>query len=438
MSSLYKNTQAQIALAADTMQLAADIRKVMNEPERVLEVNFHIHRDKGEIEMLQGFRVQHSTLRGPSKGGIRFHPEVDMSEVKALAGWMTIKCAVVDIPYGGGKGGVIVDPHNYSEGEIEQIAREFTHSIGPIIGPRRDVPAPDVYTNAKIMDIIADEYHRLHANEKDWQAVVTGKSIENGGSLGRDSATAAGGVHVLQAYLTEVGEQLKGKTVAVQGFGNAGHHAARILHEQGAKVVAVTDSRGGIFSPHGFDPMKAYACKLEKGKVGECLAEVMSDCEDTEGEKCRELTNAEVLSLDVDILVLAALQDQITEDNENHIRAKIIVELANGPTTPTAHATLVKNGVTVLPDILANAGGVTVSYYEWLQNIEGSKWKEEKVAKLLAKSQAEAFQAVHAVVEEFETDYRNASYVLALRRIEQAFREKHAGEDAVQHGHDKH
>ncbi len=438
MSSLYKNTQAQIAQAADTMDLADDVRKIMNEPERVLEVNFHIHRDTGETEMLQGFRVQHSTLRGPAKGGIRFHPEVDMGEVKALAGWMTIKCAVVDIPYGGGKGGVIVDPHNYSEKEIEQIAREFTHSIGPIIGPRRDVPAPDVYTNAKIMDIIADEYHRLHANEKDWRAVVTGKSIANGGSLGRDSATAAGGVYVLQTYFEKIGDKLAGKTVAVQGFGNAGHHFARIAHELGAKVVAVTDSRGGVYSSDGFDPMAAYTCKAKKGAVGECLAAIATECADKKGHECRQITNAEVLTLDVDVLVLAALQDQITVDNENHIRAKTIVELANGPTTPTAHATLVKNGITVLPDILANAGGVTVSYYEWVQNIEGEKWKEEKVTKLLEKSQKEAFHSVHEVAEEFETDYRNASYILALRRIEHAFREKHLTDNVQEHGHDKH
>jgi glutamate dehydrogenase/leucine dehydrogenase len=276
------------------------------------------------------------------------------------------------------------------------------------------------------MDWIADEYRQLHTSEKDWQAVVTGKSLKNGGSLGRDSATAAGGVHVLTAYLETIGESVKGKTVAVQGFGNAGHHAARILHELGAKVVAITDSRGGIYSAAGFDPVAAYACKKEKGAVGECLAEVVKNCADLSGEDCREVTNAEILALEVDVLVLAAFENQITEDNEDHIRAKVILELANGPITPTAHTTLTKNGVTVLPDVLANAGGVTVSYYEWEQNLAGEKWTEEKIAQLLEKSQKEAFRDTHQIAEEFATDYRNASYVLALRRIEHAFREKHA------------
>lgn len=433
-ASLYKNTQALINQAADTMQLDPTIRQIMGEPERTLEVNFHIHRDNGESVMLRGFRVQHSTIRGPAKGGIRFHPEVDMGEVKALAGWMSIKCAVVDIPFGGGKGGVIIDPRGYSERELEQVTRAFTHSISPIIGPRRDVPAPDVYTNAQIMDWISDEYRRLHATEPNWQAVVTGKSLDNGGSLGRDSATAAGGVHVVQAYYEKIGDSLAGKSVAIQGFGNAGHHMARILHEQGAKIVAITDSRGGIYSAAGIDPVAAYSCKREKGGLSECVAELSRECPDAEGETCRTITNSEILSLEVDVLVLAALQGQITEENENHIRAKVVAELANGPISPTAHTTLVKNGITVLPDVLANAGGVTVSYYEWSQNLAGEKWSEEKVAELLEKSQREAFHEVHTVAEEYETDYRNAAYILALRRISHAFDEKHKSESEYHSG----
>ncbi len=419
--SLYENTQKQIAKAAETMNLAEEVRKVMNEPERVLTVNFHIHRDNGEIQMVRGFRVQHNTLRGPAKGGIRFHPQVDMGEVKALAGWMSIKCAIVDIPYGGGKGGVEIDPRDLSENELEQLTRQFTNSIAPIIGPRRDVPAPDVYTNSKIMDWIADEYHCIHPNEEDYRAVVTGKSIENGGSLGRDSATAAGGVHVLESYFQKKGEYLKGKTVAIQGFGNAGHHCARILAEKGAKIIAVTDSRGGIFAENGFDPMKAHFCKIEKGAIGECLLEANP----AEGEQ-RQITNSEILALECDILILAALENQITETNESKIKSKVICELANGPITPTSHETLVKNGITVLPDVLANAGGVTVSYYEWEQNLRHEKWTEEDVAKKLVKSQQKAFEDVDKVAEEFKTDYRNASYILALRRIESAFHEKHS------------
>ena len=419
--SLYENTQKLINRAADTMELKDEVRKVVNEPERVLTVNFHIHRDNGDIQMVKGFRVQHNTLRGPAKGGVRFHPQVDMGEVKALAGWMTIKCAVVDIPYGGSKGGVEIDPRDLSEGELEQITRQFTQAIAPIIGPRRDIPAPDVYTNAKIMNWIADEYHCTYPNEDDYLAVVTGKSLDNGGSLGRDSATAAGGVIVLESYLKKTGEELKGKTVAVQGFGNAGHHVARILAEKGAKIVAVTDSKGGIYAENGFDPMKAHACKLEKGGIGECLMEAGSN-----GGEEKQISNDEILALECDILILAALENQITEANADVVKAKIVAELANGPITPEAHEMLENKEITVLPDILTNAGGVTVSYYEWEQNLRHEKWTEEAVAEKLEKSQRQAFEDVDKVKDEFKTDYRNASYVLALRRIESAFEEKHS------------
>jgi glutamate dehydrogenase/leucine dehydrogenase len=411
--SLYENTQKLINRAADTMELSEEVRKVVNEPERVLSVNFHIHRDDGEVQMIKGFRVQHNTLRGPAKGGIRFHPQVDMEEVKALAGWMSIKCAVVNIPYGGGKGGVEIDPRDLSEHELEQLTRQFTQAIAPIIGPRRDVPAPDVYTNAKIMNWIADEYHCVHPNEEDYLAVVTGKSLDNGGSLGRDSATAAGGVIVLESLMNKLGGQLKGKTVVVQGFGNAGHHAARILAEKGVKIIAVSDSKGGIKNDAGLDYAELIKTKEEEGSVTA-----------TAGE---QISNKDILASECDILVLAALENQITEENMNDIKAKIIVELANGPTTPEAHETLEKNGITVLPDILANAGGVTVSYYEWEQNLRHEKWTEEDVAEKLEKSQRQAFEDVDKIKDKFKTDYRNASYILALRRIESAFEEKHSG-----------
>ncbi|MCF7845778.1 MAG: Glu/Leu/Phe/Val dehydrogenase [Candidatus Peribacteraceae bacterium] len=424
--SLYENTQKLIVRAADTMDLMPEVRVVMNEPERILTVDFHIHRDNGKIEMFRGFRVQHNTLRGPAKGGIRFHPQVDMGEVKALAGWMSIKCAVADIPYGGGKGGIEVDSAKLSGCELEQLTREFTRAIAPIIGPRRDVPAPDVRTNGQIMDWIADEYHKIHPKEDDYLAVVTGKTLENGGSLGRDSATAAGGVHVLEAFLETKKEQLKGMRVAIQGFGNAGHHAARILQEKGAKIIAVTDSKGGIFAEDGFDPIKAHNCKLKKGGVGECLLE-----SEGSGKDQKEISNDDILALECDILVLAALENQVTIENAENIRAKIVVELANGPTTPEAHEILEKRMITVLPDVLANAGGVTVSYYEWEQNLRHEKWTEEQVAEKLEKSQKKAFEDVAKIAEEFKTDFRNASYVLALRRIEHAFLEKHS---AAAHG----
>jgi glutamate dehydrogenase/leucine dehydrogenase len=376
-------------------------------------VNFHIHRDDGKVQMVKGFRVQHNTLRGPAKGGIRFHPQVDMGEVKALAGWMSIKCAVVNIPYGGGKGGVEIDPRDLSEHELEQLTRQFTQAIAPIIGPRRDVPAPDVYTNAKIMNWIADEYHCIHPNEEDYLAVVTGKSLDNGGSLGRDSATAAGGVIVLESLMNKLGEQLEGKTMVVQGFGNAGHHAARILAEKGIKIIAVSDSKGGIKNDAGLDYAELIKTKEEKGSVTAAAGE--------------QISNKDILALECDILVLAALENQITDANSGDIKAKVIIELANGPITPEAHETLEKNGITVLPDILANAGGVTVSYYEWEQNLRHEKWSEEDVVEKLEKSQKQAFEDISKIKDEFKTDYRNASYVLALRRIESAFEEKHSG-----------
>ena len=411
--SLYENTQKLINRAADTMELSEEVRKVVNEPERVLSVNFHIHRDDGKVQMVKGFRVQHNTLRGPAKGGIRFHPQVDMGEVKALAGWMSIKCAVVNIPYGGGKGGVEIDPRDLSEHELEQLTRQFTQAIAPIIGPRRDVPAPDVYTNAKIMNWIADEYHCIHPNEEDYLAVVTGKSLDNGGSLGRDSATAAGGVIVLESLMNKLGEQLEGKTVAVQGFGNAGHHAARIFAEKGVKIIAVSDSKGGIKNDAGLDYAELIKTKEEKGSVTAAAGE--------------QISNKDILALECDILVLAALENQITDANSGDIKAKVIIELANGPIIPEAHETLEKNGITVLPDILANAGGVTVSYYEWEQNLRHEKWSEEDVVEKLEKSQKQAFEDISKIKDEFKTDYRNASYVLALRRIESAFEEKHSG-----------
>jgi glutamate dehydrogenase/leucine dehydrogenase len=411
--SLYENTQKLINRAADTMELSEEVRKVVNEPERVLSVNFHIHRDDGKVQMVKGFRVQHNTLRGPAKGGIRFHPQVDMGEVKALAGWMSIKCAVVNIPYGGGKGGVEIDPRDLSEHELEQLTRQFTQAIAPIIGPRRDVPAPDVYTNAKIMNWIADEYHCIHPNEEDYLAVVTGKSLDNGGSLGRDSATAAGGVIVLESLMNKLGEQLEGKTMVVQGFGNAGHHAARILAEKGIKIIAVSDSKGGIKNDAGLDYAELIKTKEEKGSVTAAAGE--------------QISNKDILALECDILVLAALENQITDANSGDIKAKVIIELANGPITPEAHETLEKNGITVLPDILANAGGVTVSYYEWEQNLRHEKWSEANVAEKLEKSQRQAFEDVDKTKDKFKTDYRNASYILALRRIESAFEEKHSG-----------
>lgn len=426
--SLFENTQKLINKAADAMQLAPEIRAQLAEPERILQVRFPLRRDDGRVEMIEGFRVQHSTLRGPAKGGIRYHPQVDMGEVKALAGWMSIKTAVLDLPLGGGKGGVIIDPRGLSKSELERLSRGFARAIEPVIGPRRDIPAPDVYTTGEIMDWIADEWHSLNPEVKEWRAVITGKTLANGGSLGRDTATATGAVHVLESYFSSIGESVAGKTVAVQGFGNAGLHVAEILHAKGAKIVALTDSRGGIFSAAGIDPAAAHACKIEKGHLGECLSVLAPEVRDAAGESCRAITNAEILTMPVDVLALAALENQLTADNDSLVQAKVVLELANGPTTPEAHETLVSRGVVVLPDILANAGGVTVSHYEWEQNIAGESWTAEQVAAKLSAAMQQSFADVAAVAAEFSlgTDFRTAAYILALRRIEQAYRARFA------------
>jgi len=424
--SLYQNTQYQLETAAKKMKLAEDIRRIVHEPERIVEVNFHIHRDNGELEMIKGFRVQHCTLRGPAKGGIRFHPQVDMEEVKALAGWMTIKCAVMDIPYGGGKGGIIIDSSQLSKRELEHMTRQYIQAIYEVIGPKKDVPAPDVYTNAQIMDWVSDEYRKL-TKDKDYLAVVTGKSIANGGSLGRDTATAQGGVYVLLSYLKKLKKDPSKCRVAVQGFGNAGANAASILAKEGYKIIAVSDSQGGILCENGIDLVKMEKCKIKNGTVQKYETATI-DCNPKDGVACvcKKITNAELLTLKCDVLVLAALENQITESNAKYIEASIIIELANGPITPMADKILVDKKITVLPDILANAGGVTVSYFEWVQNLKKEKWSAEKVALKLKNKMVKAFSDVDKAKQDFKaSDYREAAYILALGRIEKAFREKH-------------
>ncbi len=410
---LYQNTLKQINKAADKMNLSSKMLERLKVPERVLEVNFSYKKDNGEEELVKGFRVQHSTVRGPAKGGIRYHPQVDMEEVKALAGWMSIKCAVVDIPLGGGKGGVIIDPRNLSEKEKENLTRSFTNAIAPIIGPHKDVPAPDVYTNAQTMDWIADEYSKITGDTSG--AVITGKSIENGGSEGRNTATAKGGVHILEEFVKEKGLKRNELTVAIQGFGNAGMNMAKFLYDLGYKIIAVSDSKGGAYCENGIDINSLSSFKEAGGKVSEFRKQCLC------GKDMHMITNSEILILDADILVLSALENQITEENVNDIEAKYILELANGPITPEADEVLINKGITIFPDILANAGGVTVSSYEWEQNLKGEHWNIEKVSKKLEKQMISAFNDVKKVAEEFETDLRTASYILAIRRIERAF-----------------
>ncbi|PCI25142.1 glutamate dehydrogenase [Candidatus Peregrinibacteria bacterium] len=407
--SLYENTLQQFKKAADTMKLSQSMLDRLNSPEKILEVNIDFKKDDGSQMIVKGFRVQHSTVRGPAKGGIRFHPQVDMGEVQALAGWMSIKCAVMDLPLGGGKGGIIVDPHALSETEKERMTRAFARAITPIIGPNKDVPAPDVYTNAQIMDWIADEYGKITGDTSG--AVITGKSLGNGGSEGRDTATAQGGVYMFEEFRETAGLEAKNLKVVIQGFGNAGMHKANILHGLGYSIVGLSDSRGAIYNILGFDIESVMAHKLSGKKLSEY----------SNGDDIQKISNEELLETDCDILVLAALENQITDKNAKNISAPYIIELANGPITPQADEILQRNGKAVFPDILANAGGVTVSCYEWMQNLAKEKWTRSEVQAKLKIQMSTSYNAIKDAAEEFSTDLRTAAYIVAIRRIERAF-----------------
>lgn len=391
------------------MQLNPKIEKILSHPERIIEVSLPVKMDDGELKIFKGFRVQHNSIRGPYKGGIRYHPQVDMEEVKALSTWMTMKCAVVDIPLGGAKGGVIVDPKELSTTELERLTREYTAALTPFIGPDMDIPAPDVYTNPQVMAWIADEYSKIKGQNV--LGVVTGKAIAVGGSQGRDSATSQGGVYILEEYLASTGRNPRDLTVAVQGFGNAGSHAARLMHDMGMKVIAVSDSKSGLHCAGGLSPEKAIVCKVEKGKVGECSLS---------GESCRVISNEELLTLPCDILVLSALENQITAENASLIQAKVILELANGPVTPEADEILKERGIDIIPDILANAGGVTVSYFELVQNKMNYYWSLEDVQQKLKVIMKQAWRTVKENSTHFNCTYREAAFITALRRLEAA------------------
>lgn len=379
----------------------------LKQPEREVHVSLPVRMDSGEMNVFTGYRVQYNGARGPYKGGIRFHPDTDIDEVKALAFWMAVKCATVDIPYGGGKGGITVDPKKLSLRETERLTRVFTRAIKDIIGPHVDVPAPDVYTNPQIMAWMVDEYSK--AVGKFTPAVVTGKPIELGGSLGRGPATGQGGFDVLEQLATIQGMTPTKTTIAIQGFGNVGESFAEIASKAGYKVVAVSDSKGGIHNEKGLDIAKLINHKTETGSV-----------ENFAGSK--KISNAQLLELDVHILVPAALENQITEDNTKKIKAKVVLELANGPTTPEADVDLFKRGVTVVPDVLSNAGGVTVSYFEWCQNLQGYYWSEAEVNEKLKKKMSTAFKSVWQLSQKNKIDLRTAAFVLAVTRIIKAIK----------------
>lgn len=405
--SLFENTLAQINEAADIMQLDENVKEVISHPKKMLQVSVPVKMDDGKTKVFKGYRVQHSDVRGPCKGGIRYHWQVDIEEVKALATWMSMKCAVVNIPYGGGKGGVECNPKELSTGEMERLSRGYIGAISQIVGPELDIPAPDVYTNAQVMAWFADEFSKLRG--KPSIGVVTGKPLEFGGSLGRNTATAQGGVYVLLKYLKDNNIDPKGLKVVVQGFGNAGMFGATILHDEGMKIVGVSDSKGGIYAEEGFDPHEVYKVKQEKGSV-----------QNFEG--VQKMKNEELIELDCDVLVLAALENQVHEDNAANVKGRIILELANGPITPEGDEILVKNNVEVIPDILANAGGVTVSYFEWVQNLANFYWTEEEVQQKLKPIMEQALEDVLATKNKYNSSMRQAAFILAIKRIEDTMR----------------
>ena len=403
----YDNAMKQLAAAAKLVKLEPSIVEVLSEPKRILNVSLPVKLDNGKMKLFQGYRVQYCDARGPYKGGIRYHPNVSLSEVKALATWMTWKCAVVDIPYGGAKGGVVCDPKKLSLGEKERLTRRYTSAISDFIGPYTDIPAPDVYTDPQTMGWIMDTYSQMKGHPI--PECVTGKPISLGGSEGRNNSTARGCVTCAREAAKAEKIALKGATAAVQGYGNGGSWAAVFLKELGVKVVAVSDSKGGIFSKNGIDPAKALDYKDKKGSVVGLSG-------------TSEISNEDLLELDVDILIPAALENAITGNNASKIKAKIICEVANGPTTPEADKILSKNGVFLVPDILANAGGVTVSYLEWVQNLSRQHWTEQVVNEELERKMVTGFKAVHDFSKKHGVPMRDAALAIAVSRVAEAIK----------------
>jgi len=397
--------QQQFDLAADKLNLDPGLRQVLREPRRELHVHFPVKMDDGSVKVYAGYRVQHNLGRGPAKGGIRFHQDVSIDEVKALAMWMTWKCAVVGIPFGGGKGGVIVDPKKLSRRELENLTRRYATEIEVLIGPERDIPAPDVNTNGQTMAWIMDTYS-MHVGYT-VPGVVTGKPIALGGSEGRNEATARGTVFCVIEAAKHLKINLKTATVVVQGFGNAGSIAARLMVDEGAKILAVSDSTGGIHSPSGLDINRVIAWKAEHGTV-------------VGFPGAQSVSNAEILEIECDILIPAALENQITATNAERIHAKIVAEAANGPTTPEADEILFRRGIFMIPDILCNAGGVTVSYFEWVQDLNRDHWSEKTVNEKLLEIMVKAFHETLDIAQREGVHMRLAAYLLAVQRVADA------------------
>jgi glutamate dehydrogenase len=402
----FEIVQKQIETAANELNLSEEVIAILKNPKRVLAVHFPVKMDNGTTKVFEGYRAQHNDALGPTKGGIRFHPDVELDEVKALATWMTFKCGVVGLPYGGGKGGVICDPRTMSEGEVERLSRGFMEAIADFVGPDKDIPAPDVNTNPQIMGWMMDTYSRLKGSFS--PGVITGKPLIVGGSKGRNEATARGCVYTVLEALKDIGKRVEGSTVAIQGFGNAGRTAADLLANLGCCVVAVSDSQAAVYDPKGLN-----LAEVKKVKDQTSLADF---------DSAYHIKHHELLELDVDILIPAALQNVITTENAYKIKASIVAEAANGPTTPEADQIMGENNILVIPDILANAGGVTVSYFEWVQNRMNYYWDEDEVNNKLNTIMVNAYQEVRRLSSQYNVDLRTAAYMMSLQRISEAMK----------------
>jgi len=407
----FQVAQDRIKIAGAKLGQNSEITEILCSPQRTLSVSIPVRMDDGTTRVFQGYRCQHNDAVGPTKGGIRFHQDETLEDVEALATLMTLKCAVVGLPYGGGKGGVVVDPSKLSTGELERLSRGFVRALGTFIGPDRDVPAPDVNTNGQIMAWMVDEYSKMTGHNT--PALMTGKPIILGGSLGRTAATGLGGVYCLRIAAKKLGINLKGATVAIEGFGNLGFYAAKILHdEDGAKVVGITMVNGGVYDPDGIDPDDLKAYENKNGTV--------------KGYKGHDnISNEQLRALDVDVYIPAALQNAIVKENAKDVRAKIVIELANGGINPDADEILEKNGAFVVPDILGNAGGVTVSYFEWVQNNYGYYWAEKEVNEKLERVMTEAFERVYKMYSRHKADkvtMRMAADMVAVDRVGEAIK----------------
>ncbi len=395
----------QFDQAADKLHLDDSLRQVLRSCKRELTVHFPVKMDNGSVQVFTGYRVQHNMARGPAKGGIRYHPQADLDEVKALAMWMTWKCAVVGIPYGGAKGGVVCDPRLLSLAELERLTRRYATEISILIGPGSDIPAPDVGTDERVMAWIMDTIS-MHQGYS-VPATVTGKPVSVGGTSGRGEATGRGVMYVIMKALQKLGMPVAGVRVAVQGFGNVGGNAARLLHQAGFRIIAVSDSAGGAFNAQGLDPNQALEYRKRTGTV-------------VGAPNSERITNQELLALDCDILIPAALENAITKDNAPNVKARIVCEGANGPTTPEAERILNNKGVLIIPDILANAGGVTVSYFEWVQDLQFFFWSAPEIEAKLKEIMDRAFDTVAAMAEEHKVDLRTAAQMLGISRVAEA------------------